>query len=90
MSGDALVMRGGPYRTGGLRLNQGTTLQPYADERPVLKGTRVATVAASSPSSPPGAWYDSRKVALVRLSPASRSRNRPRRVTTCRSDGPSS
>lgn len=43
VSGDAIVMRGGTYRTGGLRLNQGITLQPYADERPVLKGTRVAT-----------------------------------------------
>jgi hypothetical protein len=42
-TGDAIVMRGGTYRTGGLRLNQGITLQPYADERPVLKGTRVAT-----------------------------------------------
>ena len=31
------------YRTGGLTLNQGITIQPYADERPVLKGTRVAT-----------------------------------------------
>ena len=43
VSGDAIVMRGGTYRTGGLRLNQGITLQPYMDERPVLKGTRVAT-----------------------------------------------
>jgi hypothetical protein len=43
VSGDAIVLRGGTYRTGGLRLNQGITLQPYADERPVLKGTRVAT-----------------------------------------------
>jgi parallel beta-helix repeat protein len=43
VSGDAIVMRGGTYRTGGLRLNQGVTWQPYADERPVLKGTRVAT-----------------------------------------------
>src|SRR3990172_7107533 len=43
VSGDAIVMRGGTYRSGGLRLNQGITLQPYADERPVLKGTRVAT-----------------------------------------------
>jgi Right handed beta helix region len=43
VSGDAIVMRGGTYRTGGLRLNQGITLQPYADERPVLRGTRVAT-----------------------------------------------
>lgn len=43
VSGDAIVMRGGTYRTGGLRLNQGITLQPYRDEKPVLKGTRVAT-----------------------------------------------
>jgi hypothetical protein len=42
VSGDAIVMRGGTYRTGGLLLNQGITLQPYADEHPVLKGTRVA------------------------------------------------
>jgi hypothetical protein len=43
VTGDAIVMRGGTYRTGDLRLNQGITLQPYLDERPVLKGTRVAT-----------------------------------------------
>jgi hypothetical protein len=43
VGGDAIVMRGGTYRTGGLKLNQGITWQPYADERPVLKGTRVAT-----------------------------------------------
>ncbi|MBE3123377.1 MAG: right-handed parallel beta-helix repeat-containing protein [Planctomycetes bacterium] len=43
VTGDAIVMRGGVYRTGDLRLNQGITLQPYADEHPVLKGTRVAT-----------------------------------------------
>jgi hypothetical protein len=42
-TGDAIVLRGGTYRTGGLRLNQGITLQPHLDERPVLKGTRVAT-----------------------------------------------
>ena len=42
VTGDAIVLRGGVYRTGGLELNQGFTLQPYADERPVLKGTRVA------------------------------------------------
>lgn len=42
-TGDAIVLRGGVYRTGDLRLNQGVTIQPYADERPVLKGTRVAT-----------------------------------------------
>ncbi len=42
VTGDAIVMRGGVYRTGGLVLNQGITLQPYRDERPVLKGTEVA------------------------------------------------
>lgn len=43
VSGDAIILRGGTYRTGNLVLNQGILLQPYADERPVLKGTRVAT-----------------------------------------------
>ncbi len=43
VTGDAVVMRGGVYRTGGLTLNQGIALQPYADERPILKGTQVAT-----------------------------------------------
>src|SRR5262245_49500063 len=43
VTGDAIILRGGVYRTGGLTLNQGVTMQPYADERPILKGTRVAT-----------------------------------------------
>ena len=43
VTGDAIVMHGGVYRTGGLVLNQGITLQPYADERPILKGTQIAT-----------------------------------------------
>lgn len=42
VTGDAIVLRGGTYRTGGLQLNQGVTIQPYLDEKPVLKGTRVA------------------------------------------------
>ncbi|QOY88687.1 right-handed parallel beta-helix repeat-containing protein [Paludibaculum fermentans] len=42
VTGDAVVLRGGVYRTGGLVLNQGITMQPYGDERPVLKGTQVA------------------------------------------------
>ncbi len=41
-SGDAIVLRGGTYRTGDLRFNQGITIQPWQDEQPVLKGTRVA------------------------------------------------
>jgi len=41
-TGDAIVMRGGIYRTGNLVFNQGITIQPYADEHPVLKGTFVA------------------------------------------------
>jgi len=43
VTGDTVVLRGGTYRTGGLQLNQGITLQPYLDEVPVLKGTRVAS-----------------------------------------------
>ncbi len=43
VTGDAIILRGGVYRTGGLLLNQGITIQPYAGERPVFKGTRVAT-----------------------------------------------
>jgi hypothetical protein len=43
VSGDAIVLRGGIYRTGGLQFNQGITLQPYRDERPVLKGSKLAT-----------------------------------------------
>jgi parallel beta-helix repeat protein len=42
-TGDAIIMRGGTYRTGNLILNQGIAIQPYADEQPVLKGTYVAT-----------------------------------------------
>jgi Right handed beta helix region len=43
VTGDAIVLRGGTYRSGGLELNQGITIQPYGDERPILKGTQVAT-----------------------------------------------
>src|ERR1051325_5021003 len=43
VTGDVIVLRGGTYRTGNLIVNQGVTLQPYRDERPVIKGTQVAT-----------------------------------------------
>ena len=43
VTGDAVILRGGTYRTGGMVFNQGITIQPYRDEVPVLKGTRVAT-----------------------------------------------
>jgi hypothetical protein len=42
VTGDAIVMRGGIYRTGNLTFNQGITIQPYRDEKPVLNGTLVA------------------------------------------------
>lgn len=42
-TGDAIIMRGGTYRTGNLIFNQGITIQPYLDEQPVLKGTYVAS-----------------------------------------------
>jgi hypothetical protein len=41
-TGDVIVMRGGIYRTGNLRVNQGITIQPYLEEKPILKGTMVA------------------------------------------------
>jgi parallel beta-helix repeat protein len=41
-TGDAIVLRGGTYRTGNLLLNQGITMQPFGDEQPVLKGTYEA------------------------------------------------
>ncbi|MGK9367927.1 right-handed parallel beta-helix repeat-containing protein [Melioribacter sp. Ez-97] len=41
-TGDAIILRGGVYRTGNLIFNQGITIQPYMDEQPVLKGTYVA------------------------------------------------
>jgi len=43
VTGDAVILRGGTYRTGDLAFNQGITLQPYLDEKPVLCGTEVAT-----------------------------------------------
>src|SRR5450755_3966920 len=43
VTGDAIILRGGIYRIGGLKLNQGITMQPYAGEHPILKGTQVAT-----------------------------------------------
>jgi len=42
VTGDAIILRGGTYRTGGLFLNQGVTIQPYKNEQPVIKGTLVA------------------------------------------------
>jgi len=41
-TGDAIILRGGTYRTGNLILNQGITIQPYQNEKPILKGTLVA------------------------------------------------
>ena len=31
VTGDAIILRGGTYRTGGLVLNQGITIQPYLE-----------------------------------------------------------
>lgn len=42
VTGDAIILRGGTYRTGELFLNQGVAIQPYQNEQPVLKGTLVA------------------------------------------------
>lgn len=42
VTGDAIILRGGVYRTGNLEFNQGIILQPYQNEEPVFKGTQVA------------------------------------------------
>jgi parallel beta-helix repeat protein len=42
VTGDAIILRGGVYRTGTLVFNQGLTFQPYKNEEPLLKGTFVA------------------------------------------------
>jgi hypothetical protein len=47
VTSDAIILRGGVYRTGGLLLNQGVTIQPYRDEHPILKGTEVVTKAVA-------------------------------------------
>ena len=41
-TGDAIVLRGGTYRTGDLEFNQGIIIQPYANEQPIFKGTLEA------------------------------------------------
>lgn len=67
-TGDVIVLRGGVYRVGDLEFNKQITIQPYLDERPVLKGSRIAdqwkqkgNVWATKwdalfPHEPPG-WY---------------------------------
>lgn len=47
VTGDAIILRGGVYRTGDLRLNQGILMQPYAEEQPILKGTKVVSDAVA-------------------------------------------
>lgn len=58
VTGNAIILRGGTYRTGGLTFNQGITFQPYRDEQPVLKGTQVAEKWESLPG---GIWRTSWK-----------------------------
>jgi len=55
-TGDAIVMRGGIYRTGNMKFNQGIIIQPYADEQPALKGTQTATQWQALPD---GLWRTS-------------------------------
>jgi parallel beta-helix repeat protein len=42
VTGDAIILRGGTYRTGNLQFNQWITIESYMDEQPVLKGTYIA------------------------------------------------
>lgn len=80
VTGDAIILRGGTYRTGGLVLNQGISIQPYRDEEPVIKGTKVAKDWTSLrdgvwrtkwetlfPSEPLGWWRREREGMLTPL-----------------------
>lgn len=79
-SGDVIILRGGTYRTGNLMLNQGIVMQPYKDEQPVLKGTKVATQwtdlknghwkttwTTLFPASPDPWWNRAKNIALTPL-----------------------
>ena len=77
---DAIILRGGIYRTGGLLLNQGVTIQPYRDEQPILKGTEVVTKAVAQRN---GLW----RVAWSHLFP-SRARDWWRRESEGRKTPP--
>ncbi|SMO86768.1 right-handed parallel beta-helix repeat-containing protein [Gracilimonas mengyeensis] len=59
VTGDAIVLRGGTYRTGDLELNQKIVMQPYQDEKPVFKGTYVADdweTVSPGYGDQPGLW----------------------------------
>lgn len=53
VTGDAVIMRDGTYRTGNLTFNQGIIIQAYKNESPVLKGTLVAE---NWNKTPEGLW----------------------------------
>lgn len=80
VTGDAIILRGGVYRTGELVFNQGITLQPYQDEQPILKGTQIASEGVAVrggvwripwkrffPSEPLGWWRRDREGARTPL-----------------------
>ena len=62
-SGDAIILRGGVYRTGSLAFNQKIIFQPYQSEHPVLKGTEIPT---GWQSAGPNVW----KTSWTKLFPA--------------------
>ncbi len=80
VTGDAIVLRGGTYRTGNLVLNQGITMQPYLEEQPVIKGTGIADQWEQAggglwrtswgtlfPSRPAGWWRKEQHIAATPL-----------------------
>ena len=80
VTGDAIILHGGTYRTGGLKLNQSVTFQPFKDERPIINGTKIATDwenlhngqwrtkwATLFPSAPQDWWRREREAARTPL-----------------------
>ena len=62
-TGDAVILRGGVYRTGGLPFNQKLIIPPYGREHPVLTGTEIPTGGQPAGTN---VW----KTAWTRLFPA--------------------
>ena len=56
VTGTVIVMRGGTYHTGDYSFEKQITIQPYKDEKPIIKGSRVAKDWTESDGSWKTSW----------------------------------